>query len=72
MQANAVQQIITNGITSYGNEMLIISASVVVVIVGFFVLRYGLNLLRSAVDPRAEFGDIPRKGEKWGVPGRSD
>jgi len=58
MNANATRVIVTDGISEYSAEMITIVGAVIVVIVGFFVLRKGIDYLRSAVNERGEFGDI--------------
>jgi len=70
MNAESTRALVTGGISDYSTEMVTIAGAVVIVIVGFFVLRKGLDYLRSMVDERGEFGDVPNrsKGEKWGVP----
>jgi len=45
MDANTVRVIVTDGIAEYSTEMLVIVGSVLVVIVGFFVLRHGLRMM---------------------------
>jgi len=48
MTASATRALVTDGITSYSTEMLVIVGAVVGIIVGFFVLRAGLRWLRKA------------------------
>jgi len=48
MTASATRALVTDGIADYSTEMVTIVGAVVVVIVGFFVLRAGLRWLTKA------------------------
>lgn len=52
MESNSAQVLVTNGIASYGDAMIVILLSIVVVIIGFVVLRRGLAMLRI-IDPNS-------------------
>jgi len=47
MEASATRALVTDGIAEYSTEMVTIVGAVVVVIVGFFVLRAGLRWLAT-------------------------
>ena len=65
------KNLIIDTIADYGDQAFLILVAVIGLAVAYLVFKFGWNMTRSALDPRAEFGDLPRKGEKWGVPGRS-
>jgi len=48
MNSATTRTVVTDAIASYSTEMLIIVSAVVVVIVGFFVLRKGMSMLLNS------------------------
>lgn len=48
MSASGTRTLIVDGVTSFGTEMLIVLGAVIVVIVGFYVFRRGIQWLKKS------------------------
>jgi len=61
MEASASRVIVINGIEQYGNEMLIVLASVLTLIVAFFIFRVGISWLKRSDG----YGDSEAEYKRW-------
>jgi len=66
MNANAIQNIITNAISDYSGAMFIVLGAIITVIIGFFVFRSGVKWLKKEDGMTIADRNFKRINEKYG------